>query len=264
MKHLKKNIGITTAAIVLSLSQTAYATPKNIADGYIGGDNHNYGDVIGNANNFDIRSMDGELIGNTLSVSINTAFAGKADNHLFDSLTNNKGIGYGDLFLSSAWTPFGSAPYTDDNNTNGTVWSYGFSLDDRWMSETQNGSAGSGTLYSLNSGNNNADALLSEDFLTSGTFRNGQGIAVDTVNGNVTAITGNSSWNITAGKVNFLIDLTGTTLANDNTIALHWGMTCGNDTIEGQFSSLPEPAVISLLLAGLAGIGIARRKSVNS
>ena len=222
MKHLKKNIGITTAAIVLSLSQTAYATPKNIADGYIGGDNHNYGDVIGNANNFDISSMDVELIGNTLPVSINTAFAGKADNHLFDSLTNNKGIGYGDLFLSSAWTPFGSAPYTDDNNTNGTVWSYGFSLDDRWMSETQNGSAGSGTLYSLNSGNNNADALLSEDFLTSGTFRNGQGIAVDTVNGNVTAITGNSSWNITAGKVNFLIDLTGTTLANESTIALHW------------------------------------------
>ena len=199
-----------------------------------------------------------------LSVSINTGFAGKGNNHMFDSLTNNQGIGYGDIFLSSSWIPFGTAPYANDDNTHGTVWTYGFSLNDRWMDETLNGGAGTGTLYSLNSDNNNADALLSQDFLSGGTFRNGQEIAVDTANGNVTAIAGNSSWSISAGKVNFLIDLTGTSLLNSSSVAMHWGMTCGNDTIEGQLLGtprrLPEPAVISLLLAGLAGIGLARRK----
>jgi hypothetical protein len=38
---------------------------------------------------------------------------------------------------------------------------------------------GAGTLYKLKSGNNDADALLSDDFMTGPTFRNGQEIAVD-------------------------------------------------------------------------------------
>lgn len=259
MKRFNKTTGLIVAAISLTVAQSSFATPTNVSDNYVGGDDHGYGDVIGSTSNFDISSMDIERIGNTLSISINTGFAGKADNHLFDGLTNNKGIGYGDLFLSSSWTPFGSAPYSNDDNTNGTVWTYGFSLDDRWMSESSNGGVGTGTLYSLNSGNNDADTLLSEDFLTGGTFRNGQEIAVDTVNGDVTAIAGNSSWNITAGKVNFLIDLTGTSLANNSSIAAHWGMTCGNDTIEGEYS-VPEPAILGLLTLGLIGIAASKRK----
>ena len=44
--------------------------------------------------------------------------------------------------------------------------------------------------YSLNSDNNNADAYLSADFLSSSTYsyRNGQEIAVDTDNGDITAV----------------------------------------------------------------------------
>ena len=208
-------------------------------------------------------------MGDTLKVSINTNFAGKGDDGYFDGtsglgtdLTRGLGIGYGDLFLSGAWNPdpdgTGTAPeYKTDNHSNGTIWTYGFSLGDRWMNEAD---AGAGTLYSLDSGNNNADALLTEDFLTGGTFRNGQEVAVDTVNGDVDAVAGNtSSWDITAGSINFYIDLAGTDLLYSDTFALHWGMTCGNDTIEGEYS-VPEPAILGLLAIGLIGIGVSKRR----
>ena len=76
----------------------------------------------------------------------------------------------------------------------------------------------------------------------------------------VTAV-GDGTWNTTVNRVNFEIDLTGTALAGSKTIALHWGMTCGNDTIEGEYS-VPEPAILGLLALGLVGIGISKRKNV--
>ena len=75
----------------------------------------------------------------------------------------------------------------------------------------------------------------------------------------------NGSWNVvadtdsTVGKINFMIDLTGTSLAQSDTIALHWGMTCGNDTIEGEYA-VPEPAILGLLALGLIGVGVSQRR----
>jgi hypothetical protein len=259
---------ITWTAIILfsmSLISPAGAVPTTIVDNYEGSDGHGYGDVIGSTSNFQTSSMDVSLSGNMLTVSILTTFAGKADNHLFDSLTGGKGIGYGDLFLGSSWTPYGTSPYTGDNTYTGTTWTYGFSLDDRWMSE---GTSGTGTLYSLNNAvfdndtvtNNNPDALLSEDFLTGGTYRDGQEVAVNVteeriLNGDITAIAGSSSWSIdtSASRVDFMIDLTGTDLLLGNEIALHWGFTCANDVIEGSYS-VPEPSILALLSMGLFGL----------
>ena len=59
--------------------------------------------------------------------------------------------------------------------------------------------------------------------------------------------------------IRFEIDLSDTGLANSSNLALHWGMTCGNDTIEGEYS-VPEPAILGLLTLGLIGIGISKRK----
>jgi hypothetical protein len=254
-KYLKQSCGISAAILTLIIAQSAQAIPATIYDEYVGGDDHNWGDVIGSKTYFDTHSMTVDLVGNMLSVSIHTNFAGRSGD-LFGSLTSGNGIGYGDLFLSSSWNPYGAAPYTDDNSFNGTDWSYAFSLDDRWTE------GGTGSLYSLNANDNN-DILLSENFLTGGTFRNGQEVAVNT--DGKTAIKSGINWDVTAdtngtdGRINFLIDLTDTDLAGSDTIALHWGMTCGNDTIEGKYS-VPEPAMLGLLSLGLIGIGVSKRK----
>ena len=251
---MKISLGIAAATLALAVTQSAYATPTNIIDNYIGSDNNGWGDVIGDTAKFDIQNMDVELVGNMLSVSINTNFAGRGDDKLFSSLTNNdlsnsNGIGYGDLFLASSWNPYGDAPYIGDNYTNGTQWDLAFSLDDRWTD------GGTGSLYSLDGSAN--ELLLSENFLSGGTFRNGQEMAVNTAG--KTALGSGISWDITTGSINFLIDLTGTALEGSDTIALRWGMTCGNDTIEGQYT-VPEPAMLGLLALGLIGIGFSQRR----
>lgn len=254
--YRKIAFSLSGTVLALALTQSAYAT--TIDDHYIGGDDHGYGDVIG-ADVFNIHSMDVELLAsNILSVTINTNFAGKGDEGRFASSTySGNGIGYGDLFLSDAWSPVGTAPYTNDNyNAIGTTdWSLAFSLGDgdaRWTD------GGTGSLYSLD-GNDDNDILLSEDFLSRNIFRNGQEIAVDTTG--KTDGMNSSDWSVDDANntISFLIDLTGTSLEGSDTIALHWGMTCGNDVIEGEYS-VPEPAILGMLTFGLLGIAISQRK----
>ncbi len=263
------------AAAMLAVCFSQQASALIINDNYEGASSvksngTSYGDVIGSTNDFQINYIDASFDRNTniLSVSIDTTFGGKGDNGLFSSYTNtdlagSRGIGYGDLFLSNSWTPYngsGGAPYAQDDYSNGTVWSYGFSLDDRWATEDI---SRVGTLYSLDSGDNSADTYLSDDFLSSSTYtyRNGQEVAVNTDTGKVTAIN-NGKWITTAGKINFEIDLTGTSLLNGSEIAFHWGMTCGNDVIESRLDTrtVPEPEVLGLMLLGLISIWISRRK----
>ena len=272
MKSHTNKLCLAVAIAGTCYSQQASATLIN--DDYVGAKYYStWGDRIGNST-FEVHNMDVTLTGNLLTVQINTNYAGHAGLY---------GTGYGDLFLSSAWTPNGdSAPgYRTDDNTNGTNWTYGLSLDgDLYNSDNtvnKSGSArynssnvnGIASLYELNSTSNDDNVFLSDD-LTSGTFRTGQEVVVDrsakNTNGNAytvdTGIDGN--WMIssvdTDDYIRFVIDLSGTDLANNNNIALHWGMTCGNDTIEGQYS-VPEPAILGLLTIGLIGIGISKRKN---
>ena len=265
-KQINNVIAVAAIALTAALTQSAHAI--TIDDNYWGASGGS--EVIGVTTDFGITSMDVVRVGNTLNVSINTNFAGKGDDGLFSGITNNNGIGYGDLFLSSTWTPCSvtacSEPYKTDDHSNGTLWTYGFSLTDRYMAE----GTGTGTLYSLNGASNDANAKLSNDFITSGfnTYRNGQEVAVDVAvdaNGDyiapVSVVANNSSsWDVDSSTINFEIDLTGTSLLGSDTIALHWGMTCANDTIEG-IANVPEPAILGLLALGLIGIGVSRRKN---
>ncbi|HED36443.1 MAG TPA: PEP-CTERM sorting domain-containing protein [Gammaproteobacteria bacterium] len=267
---MMKTLRTTLSATILIAAFTQPASATIIDDTYWGSENHGWGDRIGNHTTtgggytFEVHNMDITLTGTMLNVKINTNYAGH---------TGLYGTGYGDLFLSSSWDVFGSAPYAADNNATGTNWSYGLSLDgDTYTSNgalVKSGSTrftsnagGTTTLYELN-GSNNDDAFLSDD-LTSGTFRNGQEVVVD-LSSNTVINTGNSgTWGISAldtdDFISFSIDLAGTTLLNSDTIALHWGMTCGNDTIEGAFSRVPEPAILSLLAVGLISAGVIRHK----
>lgn len=244
------------AALMLGLAAVADADPVVIEDTYYGGDDHGYADVIGNPAKFEIFRAELSQVGNILTVNIFTNFAGRGDDGLFAGYTHNGlGIGYGDLFLASAWNPYGDAPYLGDDHETGTVWEYGFSLDDRWSA-----TGGDGTLYAL-SGSNDDSALLSDDFMSGAIYRNGQEVAVDLSDAaaNFRSQLAGGSWSVEADHLSFAIDLSGSELSLANGIALHWDMSCGNEVIEG-YAEVPEPGSLALLTLGFIGAGVARRR----
>lgn len=250
---------IKTICAVLCLTSGFSAYAGTITDTYSGSDAHGYGDVIGDST-FDISSANVSRVGNLLTIKINTNFAGHAG---IDTWAATNGIGYGDLFLASAWNPYGTdVHHLNDNASNGTHWSYGLNLDNRWSN-----TGGTFTLYQLNGVNNTDNALLSQNFLSCGLgtqcyYRNGQEVAVKTTSSSVhnTGLTG--SWTVSANSaVTFTLDVGSSALSQYSNLALHWGETCGNDVIEGA-TQVPEPATIAIFLLGLAGLAAARRRKL--
>lgn len=264
MPGLSLGLRIVAIASVLAFARSVTAFPIN--DSYHGGQDHGYRDIVGGPV-FDVQGASVTRSGTKLTVRIFTSFAGHADEFLFPQYTNkaasklngvSMGIGYGDLFLASEWKPFGNdAHHLNDNNVTGTRWTYGFSIDrDRWTD-----AGGAGTLYALTGASNDANALLSNDFLSGAIFRDGQEVGVDRTSSSVQAV-GHGTWSVdsTPGNrhLSFVFDIANTALANSDTIALHWAMSCANDTIEGE-QYVPEPTTLALLLPGLAAL---RRRRV--
>ena len=257
MPSLAQGLRIATVLGVLAYASGAAAFPIN--DSYYGGDDHHYGDIVGGPV-FDVQGASIKRNGTQLTVDIFTNLAGHADEFLFPQFTDRPvskidgramGIGYGDLFLASQWTPFGNdAHHLQDNNVTGTHWTYGFSIDgDRWTD-----AGGTGTFYALTGASNDANALLSNDFLSGAVFRDGQEVGVDRASPTVVAL-GTGSWSVdsTPGNrhLSFVFDVANSGLATSPNIALHWAMSCANDTVEGvQF--VPEPGTLALMLPALS------------
>ena len=264
MPSLTQGLRIASLMSVLALAGNAVAYPIN--DTYYGGLDHGYGDVVGGPE-FDVQGASIARSGTQLTVNIFTNLAGLADEFLYPQFTNrapskinglSMGIGYGDLFLASAWAPFGNdAHHLNDNNVTGTHWTYGFSIDgNRWTD-----AGGTGTFYALTGATNDANALLSNDFLSGATFRDGQEVGVDRASSTVQAIgTGRWSVDTTPGSqhLSFMFDIGNTALANSPDIALHWAMSCANDTIEGE-QYVPEPGTLALMLPALLALRRRRR-----
>jgi hypothetical protein len=257
---------------MLSVSALAYNIDdtSNGANSYWGSDPHGYGDVIQGSTEttYEIQGADVSVANHQLAIDIFTNFAGHAGADTWAE--SGTGIGYGDLFLSSSWTPYGTdAHHQADNASNGTTWAYGLVLDDRW-----NNTGGSFSLYQLD-GTNAQDVLLSDNFLTCGLgsqcwYRNGQATAVNTGSGTVadTGITGTWTVDSNSHVLHFLLDIGDTSIDSWSNLALHWGMTCQNDAIEGlvtttphgQIPHVPEPATWSLLGMGYIVSRMRRRR----
>lgn len=259
MKTLRKFV-VGAVALLAAVGAHAGGISDTGVNAYWGSDSHNYGDVIGGST-YDIQGATISRVGNVLTIAIATSFAGHAG---ANANVTPGGIGYGDLFLAQTWNPFGSdGHHAADNAANGTLWSYGFALDNRYSN-----SGGSFKLYQLNGKTNGANILNSEKFMncslgTACYYRNGQATAVNTkYNPNVayTGMTGN--WSITANKeIKFSITLASTSdLLKYSSLAMHWGETCQNDVIEGQVSLVPLPGALPLTGLGLVMLGLVRRR----
>lgn len=250
---------VLSALVGVSFSSQAYM----LADNYIGGDDHGYGDVIGKKTLFDTHGLNVSYSGSNVTVEIHTNFAKNEAIGSYASLTkNNLGIGTGDLFLSNSYSPYGSSSngYLTDNASNGNLWTYGLAIDDPYSKV-----GGTAKLFKLNGTTNDSNALLSEDFLKAGTYRNGQEVAVDQQSPSVELINTTGTWSVdtTLNLISFSFDTVGTDLLSTGELALHWAMLCGNDVIEGVVSApvhVNEPTTIALIGLGLIGLGLARRR----
>ena len=258
---MKTNLPIWVTALGLMVVFSS-ASATVLDDTYQGGNGHGYGDVISGAGvtTYDISGMEASLSGSQLTVTIYTNFAGNAGLEK-QWTTNGTGIGYGDLFLSTGWTPNGASPYNTDDAANGNHWTYAFSLDD-----PLNNKGGSGAVYALGAGNadnHNPDVLLSNHFINCGgscIYRDGQAVAVNKPLATATNDTG--TWTVGDGFLNFSFDTAGLDL-NPSSFGFHWTMYCGNDVIEGLDPVTvpePKPAGIFLLGIGLIGLGVVRRR----
>lgn len=257
---MRKIFGVVCTLLAMLAMQGAQA--GGISDlgvnAYWGADNHGYGDVIGNST-YEINGATITRVGSVLTVTIATNFAGHAG---IAPTAAPGGIGYGDVFLSQVWNPFGSdANHIYDNSSNSTVWSYGMSLDNRLSN-----AGGTFKLYKLNGATNAANILNSESFMTCtlGTqcdYRNGQEVAVKTSSSSVqyTGLTG--SWSVLADQqLKFIINIAGTDLVNASSLAMHWGETCQNDVIEGITRVVPAPGSSYLLALGLCAMLVVRKR----
>jgi hypothetical protein len=291
--------GLVASAAAIGLQSSARAGTVTLADNYYGGTNYYNscpgcspptGDVIGEAGVFNITSAALTLNtnANTLSVTINTYFAGAPTSSNPTVANDVAGTAYGSLFLGSASTwqtdhPAANAPWATDVY-HPAEWSYAFVTGG---TPATTGAYSVGTVGSgvLNPGNNPANVVKYYNTNNGGQvvmsnvnndpisypnggnpnywFRQGQAVqftpgrtATPTVNGTFsvspTTYVGVTDTALTEGSITYTIDnYSSLNLGND--IAISWAMTCGNDIIQGTVNlggngQTPEPTPLPAAL----------------
>ena len=173
----------------------------------------------------------------------------------------------GDLFLTTTgWNPAQTDPsdthYSTDNVlTTGTTWDYVLRIIGGNVLPGGDVTGGTIGLYAIDP--TTGQIVLAQDTVQeSGVYRADQAVQYDT-DAQALAL-GTWALDATTGTFTFsLDDVDLAALGLDGQIGLHWTMSCGNDVIEGVVpatASLPEPATMLLLGAGLSGLAAYRRR----
>jgi hypothetical protein len=236
---------MTMAAIMLAgwagmVTADAQSAPIVILDTYIGGTpTHSYytgQDIIGSAELFDISRMEVSFLpAETMTIDI------------YSRYLNNIGAYWtqlGDLFLS-----------TDGYQGEGEQWEYALKLDNHLPTTT----SGTISLYGVQTAN-----IVMSSAPSGYIYRKGQEVQYGPA-GQTSLATG--SWTLNNIGGTDTDDYLRFTLAYDfgnvSTYGLHWGMTCGNDVIEGA-APVPEPSAMLLFGVGMIGLGGVLRRKLNN
>jgi hypothetical protein len=282
MKKLRIPVLAVTSFLLLGLSSAANAAFVNVAD------DPDKGRGSKESNGF-IYNIDSLLVDwvegrNDINVRIYTNY---------HNIGNN--IYYGDLYIGtgensnvlSNSSELNSALFKRDesgtdrafDNTKGyngsandkSNWDYAFQLDDRSTNPTST-STKNGAIVANTGAKDSAwesipgpynDALTAVEVkATAGTGSYGNGTWYQ----HQASGTGSD----TRSFVNFTFDLRALGLTDPTQLAFRWAMTCANDVIRGvaniqsnSGAQVPEPAALTLLLAGLVGLGATRRRKLR-
>jgi len=244
-RHSNPSQKLYATAILLTVSlgimtTGVQAAPIVIQDTYIGGTatNHNYDglDIIGDAALFDVSRMEVSFLpANTMTIDIYSRY--------FDNI-GDYGTQLGDLFLS-----------TNGYQGEGEQWEYALKLDN-YLPDIATTTSGSTALYSVQTAN-----IITSSAPGNYIYRSGQEVQYNPT-GQSALATGSWSLNNIGGSDtdDFLRFTFAYDFGDVSTYGLHWGMTCGNDVIEGA-APVPEPSAMLLFGTGLMGLGgILRRK----
>ena len=246
---------LTVVALVLvSLCMgvgTSYAYSFSITDNYVGGNDHGYNDVIGDYR-FKVHGMDVTIDDDYLmTVDIRTNYV----NHI-----GAYGTELGDLFISiNGWNPYGSAAngYKYDNSANGEKWEYAFDVSEGKLFDI---SAAQGSIRT-------SDQVYGPGH-SGYIYRNGQEVQIDSTG--LTALT-TGTVGMDSDSLTLSFSIADMVAGLDTfTLGFHWGMTCGNDVIEGAIDPItnttnpvPEPGTLILLGGGLLGMFTMLRKRIK-
>lgn len=282
MNISKTLVGMAFLALSYDISAATISSAA-FEDTYIGGGATNsgntdrygwdalHGDLLPNHedNMYNNKSLEARIFeknGKTwLKVIIDSTFAG-----------TNSNYDYGDLFIMDG-DNYTSVSEADSKNevskkvsgANGASlfessnkWEYAYNLDDRGT----NGSnfKKNGQLLGLDTSDNYIDQFNIRSGSNYG--RNGQIISTNQTNSNLLNTRGKWGANQSSSKVWFKMDITNVdTLMNAKSLAFRWTMSCANDIIEGVAkvsarTSVPEPSTMLLMLAGIGGLAMRKKK----